>query len=1179
MSTPEQIRPPRAAEQPVRQPDPDVLQRQASDPLGSVWVGASAGTGKTKVLTDRILRLLLPPQAGVNGTPAHKILALTFTRAAASEMILRLQDRLGAWAVISDDELVKDLNKLLGRDPREDETTAARRLFADIIEVPGGLKIMTIHAFCQSVLGRFPIEAGLTPGFSVLEENEARDVLEDARKRFWARWGRPDTVNNADKTHPFSRACQSLAANLSEDQLRDMIRALSSERRQLSTLLKTHFGPQGLYENLCRELHISPESDTQDLMSDACRTSAFDRAGLQAIGEIMCESKSKTDAEKGHKIVTWCKMDPEKRHAYLDTYRFVFLTKDDTVRARLATKNVTDAKPDALQILTAEAERLLMLREKVKALSCAMLTRDLFMAGEQILSEYAASKHKKGGLDYEDLILKTLDILNGQSPGFTFKDAAAWVLYKLDQGLDHILIDEAQDTNPEQWRIVEALCAEFVAGMGAASGSDDKDAHPDRTLFVVGDEKQSIYSFQRASPEEFQRMQKDMYQRFSQARLNWKPVDLNMSFRSTPAVLKAVDAVFANSVLRAGTGGREVEHTSYRSRQAGHVELWPLEENDPAEDLPLWQSNTQLTGTTGGAAKLAARIASTIKTWLETEESLLSRDRPVRPGDIMILVKSRTALVGEMLRALKAENIPVSGSDRMMINNELAVQDVLAACAFALAPDDDLTLACLLKSPFIQCGEEDLFDMAYDRPGSLWHAVQTHAPAPVTRYLQELIESAGRQTPFSFLQNILCRPCPGDEISGERALKKRLGGDIFDALDELLANAIAYTRNHEPSLQGFLHWQKTHDSEIKRESDSAGNEVRIMTVHGAKGLQAPIVILPDTIRQMRSGLSKADRRLLWPDKTGLPVPLWVPRRDMECELYKNCLATLNEREDQEYARLLYVAMTRAEDRLYIGGYVGEKTPLPESWYYYIKDGLESLSGYQKNTEGGVVYTSPQIGAPDRKDPGPADDRKWAGEDPAPPDWLFQAVRPEEEAAAGPATTPAADRDVPVLSPLQAGDDYRFRRGNLTHKLLEILPDLPPDKREDAGRHFLARQRSGIPEELQAHILEETLGILESSDFAPLFGPGSRAEVPLAGKLKDGRVINARIDRLLITPDRIWIIDYKTNRPPPQDKKDIPEAYRRQLQDYADLIRLIYPERQLTAALLWTDGPVLMPLDV
>lgn len=1145
-------------QQSSRPQDPNVLQRIASNPESSVWVGASAGSGKTKVLTDRILRLLLPSSKAMPGTAPHKILALTFTKAGASEMALRINKRLSEWAINEEKDLKENLKKLLGQEATPEQIDAARKLFADVIDTPGGLKIMTIHSFCQSVLSRFPLESGLPPHFTALEEDQSQILLLQARDQVLKE-------AQQDKGAPLSEAISNVMAHQNEEQFTQVLQNLLSERRQLREILSKNFGVNGLYTALCQQLNIPLGKTSDDILFDACHDNEFDKQGLYQACKILATGTEKTDHPRGLKIQNWLENNQKNRMTLFADYKSAFIgSTTGTMFKDLPTKKLQEKNPDILPVFEAESMRLITLENTLKSANIAALTRDLFLIGEEVLERYDALKSNKAKLDFDDLILRTLDLLQGRTEQMTALEAAPWIRFKLDQGIDHILVDEAQDTNPEQWEIIQALCDDFFDG--------STDRKNERTVFVVGDEKQSIFSFQRASPDKFHEMHTWFDQKIKQAQGNFDSVDFNTSFRSVSSVLQLVDNIFDDPAIRKGLAPEPLKHKANRYTQPGLVELWPLFKTPQKKDYDPWAPPIKITDSTSGAAQMATHIGETIAGWIKNKEILESHDRPIQAGDIMILVRSRTAFIGQLVRALKTRNIPVSGIDRMILNEELVIQDLCAVANFALLPEDDLNLASLLKSPLIGWDENKLFETAHNRNQSLWESVKNSNDKDTIKWLKTLIQRSGKQNPYEFFAQILQHPCPADSLSGLRAIKKRLGGEVLDPLDEFLNTTLDYEVDNAPSLQGFLQEHLHNKGQIKRQMEETGSAVRIMTVHGAKGLQAPIVFLPDTVRTASS--NKIDR-LLWPDRSGEKFPYFCPTTKDAPILCQNALDTIKSRQDEEYRRLLYVALTRAENRLYIGGYTGLKGPIDESWYRYAQKGFAKLDCEELDFKEQKIlrFTNPATDKPDRSEK--AESTKKIKE--KAPDWLFQPM-PEEPFPPRPLTpSRPSEKEVAALSPLKSGQNQRFLRGNITHKLLQILPDLPPGQRKQAASQYVLQPVHSLSHDTQESIVSETMAILEHPDFFPIFGEGSLAEVPVTGLLNDNILVSGQIDRLLIMEDEILIIDYKTNRPPPKEAKDIPDIYIKQMAAYADVMRRIYPKRAVKAALIWTDSAELMEL--
>jgi ATP-dependent helicase/nuclease subunit A len=1126
------------------------IQRQALGPDVSVWVSASAGTGKTKVLTDRLLALML------DGTDPARILCLTFTRAAAAEMANRVNDRLAAWATLPPGALAEQLVELTGHFPQEHETARARQLFARVLDIPGGAKIATIHAFCQSLLRRFPLEAGVPPEFAVIEERSAAETLTEAAESI---------IANARGGHaaPLAEALALVARYTQEERFAELLTSLASDRSKLRAALAG--GEMALRARLAAAFSL-PAGATPDGLTEAfCATGACDEVALRAAAAALAGG-SAADQERGRMLARWCAM-PDGRRELLDTYVDAFLTAEGAIRQILITKSANDRPGcgDARAVLDAEAQRIVRFIDQRAGAMLVEATLALVRLGDAVLRAYADRKRLHGLLDFDDLVLKALELLH--RPGI-----APWVLFKLDGGLDHILIDEAQDTNPEQWQVVAALAEEFFTGEGGRERI--------RTIFAVGDAKQSIYSFQRADPREFVAMRHHFETRVTAAQQEWRLVPLEISFRATEPLLQAVDAVFQGGSAADGVAldGMPIRHVAARAGHAGRVELWPPVKPDPDEELDptAWLGTRQRSAEP--RTRLARAIAATIAGWLAADERLEARDRAIRPGDIMVLVRRRNLFVGDLIAALKQRNVPVAGADRLVLTEQLAVQDLIALGRFLLLPEDDLNLATVLKGPLFGFSEDELFVLAHGRGRqTLWERMRRLATEDLLMRqaadrLSELRARADYVPPFELYAEIL----GGD--GGRRAMLERLGPEAADPIEEFLALALAYEREHVPSLQGFLHWLVAGEIEVKRDfGERQRDEVRVLTVHGAKGLEAPIVFLPDTMQ-----LPDWPPRLLWSETGGLP--LWSPRKVLDAPFYAAERAAFRARQMQEYRRLLYVALTRAQDRLYVCGWETKRPVLdPPSWHALCHAGWHGIAervafdtrpsiGEREGWSGTALrITGAQTSAPARDRPtaiarGAGPLPRWAAMPPMPEPDPPKPLLPSRPSGPEPAT----------LSPLAIAGRDRFKRGLLVHKLLQSLPELAVEQREMAARRFLALPVHGLAAEEQAEICRETLAVLADSAFAELWGSDAQAEVPVVG-LIGGHALSGQIDRLVVTPERVLIVDYKTVRPPPATEDEVPAVYLRQLATYQAALARIYPDRPVMCAFLWTEGPRLMPI--
>ena len=1143
-------------------------QRQATAPAYSAWVEANAGTGKTKVLTDRVARLLL------SGVRPERILCLTFTKAAAAEMRNRLAGQLGRWALADHALLDKEVAELIARDPEEEERIIARRLFARVLDAPGGINILTIHAFCQALLKRFPLEAGVAPGFEVLDEGDAATLLKQAEN------DQMETLVGRDAPPPLKEALAAVAGRVSITEYTELMKKLLGERAWLMSRIADEAGLARERARLAKALGCDPKDSAEAIMAAACTDAAFDAASLRAAAAALGKGE-KQNKEMSSTLSRWL-ATPDARREMIEDYRAIFFTDKGTPRKTIAGKAAVKAMPDIDRVLRAEGERILAAIERANGAALVDSTMALLRLGLDIVERYARAKRRRGALDYDDLIVATRRLLESA-------DSAAWVLYKLDGGIDHVLVDEAQDTNPDQWEVIRRLTEEFFAG----EGSVDRN----RTIFAVGDTKQSIFGFQRADPRKLAEMHVWFDLRSQRAQKRFERVELNVSFRSTAAVLDAVDWVFATDAASSGvaTSGEQLWHLPSRVGQPGRVELWPV--------VAAEKSETDTADYDAKTSTLAAPHERLAKLIALHAKSLIGKERRAGTGELlhaghfMVLVRRRNAFVTALVRELKRQEIEVAGVDRLNLGEELAIQDLLALARFVLLPHDDLNLACLLKSPLVGLDEEALFELAHGRQGHLWRALRRSASDPrfAAAYarLAGWLARADFTTPFDFFARAL-----GPE-GGRVRLLERLGKEAADPIDELLSRALQYQHAEAGSLQGFLRWFEAGGGEIKRDLDqNRRREVRILTVHAAKGLQAPIVYLPDTTR-VPAGI---ERVLV--DEDG-EARLWLPRTDDANEAARAWRKRARERALEEQNRLLYVAMTRAEDRLYVGGWVGARKQDAGCWYERIAAGLKASledaasphgdqphvrasarpydftkllgqdgwagDGYELVGEGKIeIPLQAELPIPTEAKL-PAWWRAPAPTEPDPPAPLAPSQPLPDEAAAEPA----------AFSPLAADDGQRFKRGLLIHELLQHLPALAPADREAAARRFLSQPARGLTVDQVEQWTREALAVTEAVGHATLFAPGSRAEVPLIGTIttpKGTFTVSGQIDRLAVSDSEILIVDYKTNRPPPDSAASVPLAYRRQLALYRALLSKLYPGRPVRAFLLWTATPRLMEVD-
>jgi ATP-dependent helicase/nuclease subunit A len=1145
-------------------------QAAAADPLACAWVSANAGTGKTHVVTMRVLRLLLA------GAPPERILALTYTKAAAAEMSKRVFERLAEWVTAADETLAQTLAELFGRPPMAAETQRARQLFAIAIETPGGLKVQTIHAFCERLLQRFPLEAGVPPGFAILDDQQRDHLLKGAVDAVLTQAaGQPQA--------PLARALTLAAGFATETDFDVLLGEVLKERDWIDAAARLdrdgHDAFAGAEKVYRRALHLD---------RNICgETVARELDGLLTAGELalirdVLASGTTNDVKTSQRVAHVLRAGGAAGR--VEALCDLFLTTTGEARKALMTKGLAGERPEVNAIIERAQARFVALNGQRLKLSLLDASLALLRLGTAVMRHYSAEKARRAALDFDDLVQGAANLLGSSA-------AVEWVLYKLDGGLDHILVDEAQDTSPIQWEVIRALAEEFFAGSGARDGV--------RTLFAVGDEKQSIYGFQGAKPAMFAATGRSFAARAELAGLAWRRVPLMLSFRAVEPLSKAVDTIFQSPQRTPGvaTSGEAIRHLSHRAGQAGLIEIWPTEKRAEKSRPEVWTPLAE-EGAASPVARLAGRIATTIEGWLQSNELLASENRRVRAGDILILVRKRQPFAPAMVTALKTRGIRVAGADRLRLVEQIAVQDLLALGDVLCLPDDDLSLAAVLKSPLFGFDDDDLMAIAPERAGALWQALFSHKSA--SPRFQHAVETLNRWyvlarqvAPFEFFATLL------DREKVRTKMLERLGADAADGLDEFLNLALAYDETSGPTLQGFLIWLREGAREIKRDMEQGRDEVRVMTVHGAKGLEAPIVFLPDTCTSGSGRRPGSLLRLPAVELATVPLApfLWPVKGTSGIDAVKDARSAANRADAEERNRLLYVALTRARDRLYVAGFEGAKPPPPDCWYSLIKDGLADELGAVTGNDGRLVWQmrSEQLAGPEAAraaggSTGEAAVRpEWAGQ-PAPPEPLLtiplipsHLADLEREPVGEPAQQRRRYREPPAPGPAVLAQEGRFLRGTLIHVLLERLPSLPHASRAAAAEALLSSHEGKLTATLRKDVITQTLRVLDDATFAPLFGPDSRAEVAIAAEVArpGGRGpalrVMGKIDRLAVVGDKVLIVDYKTNRPPPLDPARVAEAYLLQLAAYRMAVARIFPELSVKAAILWTEGPRIMEI--
>lgn len=1102
-------------------------QQRASDPRASAWVNANAGSGKTHVLVDRVIRLLL------TGAPPSRLLCLTFTKAAAAEMALRISERLSAWLWLDDTELAQALGTIGVKSPEPDTLRRARQLFATVQETPGGLKIQTIHAFCERLLQLFPIEAGVVPHFTVMDDRTAAAQLTAARdETLMAATLNPDSV--------LGQSLGRLSQRVHADQLDDLLMGVLTQQGPARQLLNDAEGLAAELDRVRAALDVTPGDSPEAVRHDH----AIDGATYQRIVDVLAGSGT-NDIKLADKLR---KLLAIPDCCLIDLAPALLTAKNEPLKLdKVPAKDVHAAHPWVRPFIAKQQDTLIAALKRLGALEQLQATTDLFTFAYHARSGYERRKRALGHYDFDDLIARSSALLDN-------KPDAAWVLYKLDGGIDHILVDEAQDTSPEQWSVVKALTGEFFSGAGRPSAQ--------RSLFAVGDRKQSIFSFQGADPAVFNSTRSHFEERITAAGQVFSDVNFTVSFRSVPEILQAVDAVFAEGrAARIGLDSADaaaVQHDSNRVKEHGLVEMWDLETPDEKVTHEPWVAPVDRPPGNAPSRKLARRIAVTVKSWIGRRR-IAGTGKLVAPSDILILVRRRNMFFAQMISALRLAGVPVAGADRLELSANIAVQDLLALGSAVTQTRDDYNLACVLKSPLLAqpFNEEDLFQLTHPRgSASLWQVLENDSQprsAEARTLLAPLISAAVTARPFEFFAGVLQQT--------RARFRARLGSEADDALNAFLQTALDYEADHAPSLAGFLSWFQAGETNIKRDMEQAADEVRIMTVHGAKGLEAPIVILPDTVRSGRGRRTEALIKLA--DGPEAPaLPLWCIPVMVECDRVAHAKQSAITAAEGEYRRLLYVALTRARDELYVCGYEGETARDGDSWYDLVDEGLrlssatplrEVAAGIRRFGVDPVWNDDPAVPKSDTFDV---------------PAWIGTAVVPSPLlAAAMPVTTLAAGADAPH-GQRGAGPS----RGLVMHRMLQVLPDAPAAARPRLAVQMAAR--AGHPKSLA----QEALALLEKPDLAWLFQPGALSEVVLAGRIERLDVdVSGRIDRLIVAGQNIIIADFKTDRVWPSSADATPSAYVRQMALYRQLMLDAYPGCTVRCLLVWTSAPLIMDL--
>ena len=837
-------------------------QDLAANPAENIWVQANAGTGKTSVLVQRLLRILFRcPNCKNTG-----ILCLTYTNAGAGEMRNRILAALRKWAMSSDDELSDLLHGVaFSNIPSADDLVHARSIFFHYIDNPDILKIKTIHGFCEEILHRFPIEAGISPSWSLVSDSAQRILQQDAFTKM---------INSPAKSLNTYSAFEHLVERVSENYITDLLGILSE-------LYKQFFDVNDIVKY--RQYFIDTTSNFLKLKN--IKNVGVDIKKLEEIIKIASDEQksSKKPVKFLDDIINTTKQYINNTIDF-EKYKTIYLTAQGT-------KKSTVSKRD---FLIHEQNRVYEQNQQNENQTIFADTVALFDLGGAFAQQYKMLKAQKNLLDFDDLILYTRKL-------FSDKSTMGWILSQLDISLGYILVDEAQDTSPLQWDIMNMLSGDFF--------SDGDTSDMPRTMFVVGDTKQSIYGFQGADPHAFANSRDIISKQIKHNLRTIREVPLTQSFRSSAPVLNAVDKFFADKTVIAISNFSNNPHKCFRKNTRGAFEIHKIASKHETEITRL---------------EYVKNIANKIKSLIDSGERAAQ--------DIMILVQQRNPFAPLMVAELKRLNIDVAGSDRIVLPQFSAIKDLLNLLRWCINPTDNYSLCCVLRSPIFRLNQRDIFDLCTRRNNinsARFSAAQNTIPTTIYEQMQdsypnefailEKIKTLSETVaPYSFFTSVL------QTNNIRESFISALGDQVIDPIEEFLTICLSYERTQPGTLRHFLKWFITGNSEIKRDMDAA-NGVRIVTVHGSKGLEAPVVFLIDTTR-----VPKTENILPIPSKD-FPAWIWVPRTNTS-EHYNNANGALTQTRIEEYYRLLYVAMTRARDELYIYGYTTNKNASETSWH-------------------------------------------------------------------------------------------------------------------------------------------------------------------------------------------------------------------------------------------------------
>jgi len=1010
----------------------------------SIWVSASAGTGKTKITIDRILALL------ESGVAPEKILAITFTNKAAAEMQERVANLIN------------------------------RKGFSDYSY---RLKIQTIHSFCQNILESFPFEAGLRPGFKIIDNNYAKELLEIAKEDLFA--------NSA-----ITPIIQEFIEDFHYDIITEILNEIINQRVKIEYILAGYEDFNNYKDKLYEFLNLK-ENENFKIDIDAKLQDSLDLEFLKELQTNIAERGGKSDISKLADLNLLIAQPMS-----LSNFQSFFCNKKNEFLKRVVTSAVAKEVVNyesRIETLRSLYEQQFNLYQKHQA---AELTENLLLIAQIFIKNYNALKAKQNLIDYEDIILRTIELLKHSE----HRDN---ILYKYDLTIEHLLLDEAQDTSPWQWEVINLLLTDLFSGRDVSypdgeqsimsESQSTNNSKLNKSFFIVGDEKQSIYSFQGADHKLFSKVKAEYADKLDAIGSNLHTLDLQTSYRSQAPILKLVDDFFNDNKLRSKLveSDQQIEHKIVREDNNPELQLWPKMKGFSKAELPYFEYPKNIVRKSSKYDEQARNIASFIKSKLAETDKNASTGKAIEAQDILILARERNQIYDSVINALEQAGISVQSDKSYKLLDQVIIMDLVGFLKYVYFPDDDLNLAAILKSPLFNKSEEELFEICHNREERPVCEVVKNNTQDVEK-LENLQEMANILDLEGFYLHIL-------ETIGLRHAYLENYGRKAASIIELFLNIVTSFAERDSDKKKFLEFIHSYEIMAKSEIVSDLNNVQLMTMHQSKGLQAPLVIV-----LLDKPKTKGKRDYLNIDYANKLILSNSLSKVAEFTTYFDGFKDKNEAEEM---RLLYVALTRARDSLHIVPFSSEKE---EDWVYDKLAELCPAEELKINNEGLKVEKSKS----DNNNislPKAANNSKFK---------IQNSKLPPASQSPGAKT------------------------GSIYHDLFNYLCR---GGAVDNLRKFTEITHKNYPQNEAKEIVENVTSIYQDQSFKYIFEERGYSELALSMKEGEG-LLTGRIDRVIINNYNAEIIDYKF-----ESGQTIKPEYQAQLDLYEKLIKANYPE--------------------